>query len=129
VGGQPHALQRVVYTGQLPFEIHSMNVTPQGWRVRLTKPVDAMRAADPTAWFLESYTYRHWQTYGSPEIERQENRIEKVEVSSDGLTIDLTVPQRAKRRVYHLQLKGVAAADGSPLLHGDAYYTLNEIPD
>jgi hypothetical protein len=31
--------------------------------------------------------------------------------------------------VFHLQLKGFSAADGAPLLHGDAWYTMNEIPD
>jgi hypothetical protein len=129
VGGQPHALQRVVYTGQTPFEIHSMNITPEGWRVRFTRPVDPARAADPTAWFLESYTYHHWQTYGSPEIERREDRIEKIDVAEDGLTAELTVPERVKGRVFHLQLKGFSAADGAPLLHGDAWYTMNEIPD
>jgi hypothetical protein len=31
-------------------------------------------------------------------------------------------------RVFHLQLKGFLAADGRPLSHRDAYYTMNELP-
>jgi hypothetical protein len=128
VGGQPHALQRVIYTGNLPLEIHSMRITLTGWRLRFTKPIDVDKAADPTTWFLESYTYHHWKTYGSPEIERRQNAIEKIDISSDGLTVDVTVPDRDKGRVYHLQVKGLSAQDGSALLHPDAYYTMNEVP-
>ena len=40
VGGQSFALERVVYTGKLPFEMHSMTITPTGWDVHFTKPVD-----------------------------------------------------------------------------------------
>jgi len=49
-------------------------------------------------------------------------------VADDGLALRLVVPERDKRRVYHLQLKDIPAADGAKLLHPDAYYTLNELP-
>ena len=128
VGGQPHGLQRLIYTGVLPFEIHSMRITPAGWRLTFTRPIDAVKAAEAANYFLESYTYHHWETYGSPEIERREDAIAGIEVSADGLTVDLTVPSRQRNRVYHLQLKDFTAEDAAPLLHADAYYTLNELP-
>lgn len=128
VGGQPHGLQRIRYTGHLPMEMQSMNITPKGWNVRFTRPVDRQKAADPATYFLESYTYHHWQTYGSPEIERKQNEIVAIDVASDGLSVQLTVPQREKQRVYHLQLKGLASDDGVPVLHPDAWYTMNDVP-
>jgi len=30
LGGQPHGLQRVIYTGHVPFEMHAMKITPPG---------------------------------------------------------------------------------------------------
>jgi hypothetical protein len=128
LGGQTHGLQRVIYTGQAPFEILSMNITSEGWLVKFTKPVDARLAREPERWFLESYTYHYWDTYGSPEIERRENKIAAIDVAEDCLSARLVVPERDKRRVYHLELKDVTAADGAKLLHPDAYYTLNELP-
>lgn len=128
LGGQTHGLQRVLYTGNVPLEILSMNVTPDGWDLKFTRPIDKAQAADPAHWFLESYTYHYWDTYGSPEIERRENKIEAINVAEDGLTVRLTVPERDLRRVYHLQLKEMSGADGAKLLHPDAYYTLNELP-
>ncbi len=129
LGGQSHGLQRVIYTGRTPMDIYSMNVTPDGWDVKFTKPVDAAKAAETDRWFLESYTYHYWDTYGSPEIERKENKIESLKLSDDGLTAHISVPDREKRRVYHLKLKDITSAGGAKLLHLDAYYTLNEIPD
>ncbi len=128
LGGQSHGLQRVVYTGVTPFEILSMNVTRDGWDLKFTRPIDAGKAAELDRWFLESYTYHYWDTYGSPEIERRENKISAIQVAGDGLSAHIVVPERDKRRVYHLQLKDIPAADGAKLLHPDAYYTLNEIP-
>ncbi|HVU89519.1 MAG TPA: hypothetical protein VHD36_19480 [Pirellulales bacterium] len=128
LGGQTHGLQRVLYTGNVPFEILSMNVTPEGWDLKFTRPIDKSKAADPAHWFLESYTYHYWDTYGSPEIERRENKIEAIHTAEDGLSARLIVPERDLRRVYHLQLKDMSSADGAKLLHPDAYYTLNELP-
>jgi glucose/arabinose dehydrogenase len=128
VGGQTHALQRVRYTGNLPLEIHSLSVTPTGWTVRFTRPIVAQTAADPATWFLESYTYHHWATYGSPEIERREDPIARIDVAEDGLSAHLTVPGRKIGRVFHLQAKGLTATDGAALLHPDAWYTLNSVP-
>lgn len=128
IGGQNDGLQRVIYTGKMPFEIHSMPVTSAGWKVVFTKPVDRKMAAAGSSYFLESYTYHLWSTYGSPEIERRRNEISAVTVAEDGLSVQLTVPKRETGRVYHIQVRGLRAADGSELLHPDAYYTLNALP-
>ena len=128
VGGQPFGLQRVVWTGRVPPEIHSMCITPTGWDVHFTLPVDKAKAASAATYFLESYTYHHWSTYGSPEIDKKENAITAIRVSADGKTVSIDVPKRDKQHVFHLQLKGLTTADGTPLLHADAYYTMNETP-
>ena len=38
-GTKPWGLERCVWTGVMPFEIHSMHATPNGFRLRFTKPV------------------------------------------------------------------------------------------
>lgn len=128
VGGRPFGLQRVVYTGQPPFEVHSMRITSEGWDLVFTQPVDPALAGDGKNYFLESYTYRHWETYGSPEIERRQNDISDIRVAPDGLTVSLAVRERQPRRVFHLQTRNVKSAAGAELLHADAYYTMNAKP-
>jgi glucose/arabinose dehydrogenase len=128
VGGHPHGLQRVVYTGHVPFEMHSMKITPTGWDITFTKPVDRDAGGNLKTYFLESYTYHHWGTYGSPEIERRQNEIARIDVAEDGKSVTLLVPKRDTLRVYHLQVKGLKSADGAALLHSEAWYTMNSVP-
>jgi hypothetical protein len=131
LGGRPHGLDRVIYTGKPPFEMHSMKITPKGWDVTFTQPVDKSIAAMAGSYFLESYTYHHWQTYGSPEIDRKQHEPAEIKVSEDGKTVSLTVAERPKLRVYHLQLKGIKSAAGETILpgHEHAYYTMNDVPE
>lgn len=128
VGGRPHGLQRLVFTGQTPFEIQTMRVTSEGWKVTFTQPIDAALATDRKNYFLESYTYNHWGTYGSPEIERAQNEITNITLAEDRQSVQLTVPERKLGRVYHLQLRNFQNAGKQSLLHNDAYYTLNQLP-
>lgn len=128
VGGRVHSLQRVRYTGVLPFEIQEMKVTPEGWDVTFTEPVAADWAANKESYSLDSYTYHHWSTYGSEEIQRARNEITAVSVEDAGRRVRLTVPQRTTGRVYHLQLRSAKSASGQSMLHPDAWYTLNHLP-
>ena len=128
LGGQTHGLQRVVYTGRAPLEILSMNITPDGWLVKFTKPLDARQAAQPEALVpgvLHLSLLGHVRVAGDRAARKQDrgHRDRRRRALAR-----IVVPQRDERRVYHLQLKDVTAADGAKLLHPDAYYTLNELP-
>ncbi len=129
VGGKPYGLQRLVYTGVLPFEIHSMSLTKNGFDLTFTKPLDPATANRLAAYSLQSFTYFYWPTYGSPEVDRRAEKVQAVTVSPDRRRVSLRVAGLRKGRVYELHLDGVKAADGSPVLHPEAYYTLNEVPN
>jgi glucose/arabinose dehydrogenase len=125
IGGSPYGLQRLVYLGETPLEILRMNLTKDGFELTFTKPL----AADTSAisFSLESYTYNYWSTYGSPEIDRRPEAIQKATVSDDGLRVSLAVEKLAPGRVFELHVSGARARDGDALLHSEAYYTLNEL--
>ena len=129
VGGRPYGLQRLAYTGVLPFEIHSMKLTKAGFDLTFTKPLDPTTADRLAAYSLQSFTYFYWPTYGSPEVDRRAEKVQTVTVSPDRRQVSLKVEGFRKGRVYELHLDGVKADDGSPVLHPEAYYTLNEIPN
>src|SRR5438445_13621599 len=78
-GGKPFALQRLVWTGQVPFEIHEMHAMPDGFEITFTKPVDATSASALKSYSIETYTYIYQATYGSPEVDRTTPTIKKVD--------------------------------------------------
>ncbi len=128
LGDASYGLQRVTWNGKTPFEIHSMHARPDGFELALTRPVDRKTAVAPEAYDLSSYTYLYHSTYGSDEIQRRELEITAVEVSEDGMRVRLTVSGLRKYFVHELVAHGLRDEAGFPLLHANAYYTLNAIP-
>lgn len=128
-GGQPFSLQRVVWTGRTPFEIHEMHLRPDGFELRFTEPVDPGTAGDPASYAIETYTYIYQSSYGSPEVDKTAPVIQKAEVSSDARRVRLVVNGLQEGHVHELHLEGLRSAAGKPLLHPAAYYTLNYFVD
>jgi hypothetical protein len=127
-GGKPWGLQRLVYTGILPFEILTMKLTKDGFDLTFTRPLDSVTAEQPASYNLVSFTYNYFATYGSPEVDRRAEKIEAVKVSSDRKQVALKVSGFRPGRVYELRTDGVRSADAEGVLHPEAYYTLNELP-
>jgi glucose/arabinose dehydrogenase/cytochrome c551/c552 len=122
------ALFRIDYTGTAPFEMQSIRVLPNGFRINFTRPVSPDSARDASAYQIEHYRYEYTGAYGSPELDRTRVAIERVEVSADGSSADLITAPLVKDRVYMIQPRGVRSANGEPLVHPMGAYTLNEIP-
>lgn len=128
LGTRAYGLQRLTWTGKTPFEIRTMRAKPDGFELTFTLPVDRSTAADPSSYTLTSYTYDYHQRYGSDEIDPRKLAITAVQVSEDGLRARLIVEGLRAGYVHELHADGLRSADGRPLLHADAYYTLNRIP-
>jgi hypothetical protein len=127
-GGKPFALQRLVWTHKVPFEIHEMRAKPDGFELTFTEPIDKTTAENPDSYTLETYTYIYQASYGSPEVDRTHPPIKKIVVGSDNRSVRLIIDGLQQGHVHELHLPGIKSAAGEPLLHPDAYYTLNYIP-
>ncbi|HEX9795055.1 MAG TPA: hypothetical protein VGC54_13820 [Planctomycetota bacterium] len=127
-GGSEQGLQRLEWTGAVPFEIQAMTALPDGFRLRFTQPADPATAADPSAYALQSYTYKLHSDYGSPESDVQPLAVAAAALAADGLSVDLHVEGLREGYVHELIAAGVRAPDGRALLHAQAYYTLVRIP-
>lgn len=127
-GGKPFALQRLVWTGAVPFEIHEMHAKPDGFELTFTDPVDPATAGDPASYRLETYTYIYRAEYGSPEVDHTTPTIKRAVVGGDSRRVRLVIDGLQEGHVHELHLPGVRSAAGQPLLHPTAYYTLNYLP-
>jgi hypothetical protein len=122
VGGQPFALQRLVFTGKVPMEIQKMSLTPKGFDLIFTKPVDPK--CKP-AFTLQHYHYKYHAVYGSPQIDPTPVKALSVEIHDN--RVRLILPELVPGKIYELHLRGVVSADGDHVLHPAAYYTLNRL--
>jgi len=124
-GNKPFAVERLNWTGEVPFEIHEMRAKPDGFELTFTQPVDKEAAGNVASYTMETYTYIYQSSYGSPEVDHTTPTIESATVSEDGKSVHLKVNGLQEGHVHELHSDGVKNEAGIPLLHGEAYYTLN----
>ncbi len=124
-GPKMFAVERLAWTGKVPFEIHEMRLRPYGFELTFTQPVDPKTAADPKSYSMQTYTYIYQASYGSPEVDHTHPPITQAEVGKDGKSVRLTVGPLQEGHVHELHAPGLRSADGLPLLHKEAYYTAN----
>jgi len=127
-GGKEFSLERLNWSSKMPFEIHEMRARSDGFELTFTKPVDAQTAGDVKSYKLKTYDHIYQADYGSPKVDATEPTILRIDMGKDGQSARLFVNGLQEGHVHDLEAKGVKSADGEPLLHPHAYYTLNYIP-
>ena len=128
-GRSPFAVERVDWTGKIPFEIHEMRLKPEGFELTFTQEVNAAAAANVESYKMTTYTYIYQESYGSPEVDHTKPTITKAVVGEDGRSVLLHVDGLQEGHVHELHSDGVKSTAGLPLLHKEAYYTLNYFPE
>ena len=127
-GSQPYSLDRLAWTGKLPFEVHEMRARSDGFEITFTKKVDSATAGDVKSYKMNTFCYIYQADYGSPEVDATVPSITRAEVAADGLSVRLVIDKVQEGHVHELHLDGVRSAETEPILHPVAYYTLNYIP-
>lgn len=129
IGPDPFGLQRLIWTGETPFEVHEMRARPDGFELTFTEAVDPATASDPASYRMQSYTYRISEEYGGPEDDKLDLRVVSAAVAPDGLSVRLRIDPIRSGYVHELHLPGVRNLSGNALLHPSAYYTLVRVPE
>ena len=120
-------LQRLSWTGKVPMEMLTVRSMPDGFEVEFTHPVDKVLAEDLSSYSGRSYIYKYHPVYGSPTVNEESLVIRGVKVSADRLKVRIVVDNLRQHYLHELNLSGIRSEDGLPLLHSNAYYTLNKI--
>jgi hypothetical protein len=127
-GVKPFALERIEWSGKMPFEIQRITIQPSGFKVAFTKPVDATTGGDPKAYKVTTFTHPYHGGYGGPEVDKTTPAVKSVVLAADGLSATITLDQLTRGHVHEFDLGALRSRDKDELLHRHAYYTVNEIP-
>lgn len=127
-GTEPFALQRIDWSGVVPFEIREITIRKDGFLITFTKPVEREVAARPEAYAIRTYTHIYHAAYGSPEVDHTTPRVTAAVPSADGLSVRITLDKVVEDHIHDFDLRQITTPDGQRLLHTKAYYTVNEIP-
>ena len=127
-GKKKYGLQRLKWTGVTPFEMHAVNIQPDGFVISFTEEVDRRTAANPDSYSITDFNFMYHHVYGSPPINQEERTVYKVEVAQDNMSARLYVEGLRHGYVNEIKASGLRSVSGKELLHHTGYYTINEIP-
>lgn len=127
-GNKPFSLDRITWNGKVPFEILEMKARPDGFELVFTEEIDPATVGNLDSYKLQTYTYIFQSSYGSPEVDHTFPKITSAKVGADKKSVILTIDGLQEGHVHELMSAGVRSKAGLPLLHNEAYYTLNYIP-
>ena len=123
--GRPaEGLQRFITTGKSHFDIKSMAITPNGFKLTFTEKLPA----DIGSKFeTKSFTYQPMWKYGGDKLDPRKHDTTAKRI--DDTTIELTVKDLNADRVYEVNLPKLESARKSQLHNQRIYYTANQLPE
>lgn len=127
-GSKEFALERLVWTGKVPFEIYDMKIKPDGFDLTFTDPLDKALAGDAKNYNLSTFTYVYRADYGSPEVDQTTPAVKSATVGADGKSVHIVVDGLKIGSVHELHVPNLRNDKGEELLHPVAYYTLWKMP-
>jgi hypothetical protein len=127
-GIKPFALERLDWTGRMPFEIKRINITSDGFKVTFTKPVDAKTGTVAKNYKVTTFTHIYHAGYGGPEVDRTTPTVKSAKLSADGMSATISLSDLKRGHVHEFDLSKLRGKNHEELLHRHAYYTVNEVP-
>lgn len=127
LGTRSFGVQRVKWTGVVPFEILKMEALHEGFRFTFTQPVTPA-SVESASFTASSYTFLYHSKYGSPEVETQPVKVLSSHLADDKLSVTINCEGLREGFVHEFHLDGVRSSEGKPLLHTQACYNLNRRP-
>ena len=125
-------IQRIVFTGNTPMEVYSMNLTLRGFDLTFTQPLDMAAVANPVNYKIRRYRYE----YKKKPIEEGVDVSTQVDVtdvpiitklSKDGKKVSLLIDDLKPGYIYELKLGDIKSQTGQPLTNKLICYTLNKL--
>ena len=120
-------LKKVTYTGVEPSEILKINLQKDGFRMTFTKPLDPKTAGDPDNYSIKHFELAWQAAYGTSPSDTTNVKPTSVEISKDGLSVDLKLPELLKEKIYEFHIDGIRTESGGRIEHPMAFYTLNRL--
>ena len=125
-GVPAEGLQRITFLGPVPFDIETVRIQPDGFKVSFTGEIPKL-LEDSKKWKVSSFYYQSKWVYGGDKLDKKDH---KIRVTPDGANaVRIHVEGLTAGRVYRLDIPACNAPDGSPLQNTLAFYTANKLPE
>ncbi len=123
-------IQRMVWNGTVPMDVHSVHLTAKGFEFTFTKSLDLTARNEIASSFIGvSYYYQYHPEYGSPRTDTHPIKVTGVKFGDDGRKATVELDHLQPGYIYQFDLRGIRAASGDPIANPLLCYTLNRLVD
>ena len=123
-------LQRLKYNGKSTFEMLAVRAKPHGFEIEFTEPLMKGKELNSNDILIKQWWYLPTPAYGGPKKDLETMKITKLVLSEDRKKIYLEIPKLKKEHVVYVRLpEDLKSSSGQLLWSGQAWYTLNSIPE
>ncbi|MCB0628724.1 MAG: hypothetical protein KDD15_03305 [Lewinella sp.] len=128
--GRQFGLQKLVFNGNIPFEILAMRAEAGGFEIEFTHPVTPDPESLLSLIHLQQWYYEATPRYGGPKLGLEDLKISTLTISEDGKHVHVQLPGLKPGHVVYLNISPkLSSAAGERLWSGEAWYTLNNMVD
>lgn len=127
-GNNRGAIERVRFTGKIPFGIREVRAWSGGFDIDFTGEVDEELASKATAYTLSRYRRIHTAGYATPDRDRAPVSVASVRISEDHHSVRLAIDGFQSGYVYDIAV-GKLRQESESTYPAVAFYTLNVVPE
>jgi hypothetical protein len=127
--GRGEGLLHVKWNKTVPMEMHNIKVTRKGFDITFTHPVSKASATALGSYEVESFYYKYSHRYGGPRVDTKTSNVMGAKLSADGKTVSLTLSDMPVHRIFEIKTAGIKSSKGQSCEFGQAWYTLNRLPN
>lgn len=126
-------VQRIVFNGDQPADVQTMNLTKKGFDLTFTQAVDKIQALNPDNYAFRHYYYKYQRkakNAGADNSDQQDLKsipLTDIKISADGKKVSLVLSELKPGYVYELKLGSISTIKGEPLANKLICYTLNNL--
>ena len=124
-GGKPFGLQKMTWDGTNPFELLDIKLTKTGFKLTFTEALDE-KSVKKASFSASDWHYKYHGTYGSPKQDERSLTINKVKLSKDKKSVEVTMPL-TEGKVVMINFDGLRSASKRKNSVTSVYYTLNHL--
>ena len=111
------------YTGKPAHQPVTLNTAPSTVTIGFSDPLDKASAEDASSWAIRAWDLKRTKNYGSKHFNEREWKVSKAELSEDGKSVKLTIPDLAPTwgMSIKMKLRGAGGEDVVREIHNSIF--------
>ncbi len=118
-----YRIRKTDHPAHLPVHLHAEE---NSLNIVFSDPIDAAMANDPKNYSVLTWDLKRTANYGSKHFNERIWNIERAELSADGKTVSLTIPDISK--TWCMEIKYFLTTPSGEPLEGTIHNTIHDIP-